>query len=335
VRLRRTPRRRGRFAPQLVWPAAVMLLCVALSPLAAQQTRRPFRIGVLNAAWAASHPTVEGLKAGLKELGFEDGRDVTFDIRFTEGKLETMPAAAAALVKAGVDLVFTSQEAATQAALNATKSVPIVFTLVGDPVGARLVSTLAQPDGNVTGVSSLQTELMGKRLEVLKTLTPHARRVWLIYYGVDLSTTPMIGAALEAAKRMKVDIFPKGVRDAGELRSTVLEIQRGDAVLAPEGSNPDLASALIERSLALRVPVVFGSALWVGYGGLVSYGPDYYAQGVQAAALVAKILRGTRPQDLPVEGAEKIDLAVNLKTAELLGLTVPRRILFRADAFRR
>jgi putative ABC transport system substrate-binding protein len=202
-------------------------------------------------------------------------------------------------------------------------------------VGARLVSTLAQPDGNVTGVSSLQTELMGKRLEVLKTLTPKARRVWLIYYGVDLSTTPMISAALAAAKRMKVDIFPKGVRDAGELQSTLLEIQRSDAVLAPEGSNPDLASALIERSLAVRVPVVFGSALWVGNGGLVSYGPDYYAQGVQAAALVAKILRGARPQDLPVEGAEKIDLAVNLKTAELLGLTVPRRILFRADAFRR
>jgi putative ABC transport system substrate-binding protein len=113
------------------------------------------------------------------------------------------------------------------------------------------------------------------------------------------------------------------------------EIRRDDAVLAPEGSNPDLTIAIIERSLALRVPAVFGTALWVGYGGLLSYGPDYYAQGVQAAALVAKILRGARPQDLPVEGAEKIDLAVNLKTAELLGLTVPRKILLRADAFRR
>jgi putative ABC transport system substrate-binding protein len=106
-------------------------------------------------------------------------------------------------------------------------------------------------------------------------------------------------------------------------------------VLAPDGSNPDLPIAIIERSLALRIPAIFGTALWVGYGGLMSYGPDYYAQGVQAAALVAKILRGARPQDLPVEGAEKIDLAVNLKTAELLGLTVPRKILLRADAFRR
>ena len=145
----------------------------------------------------------------------------------------------------------------------------------------------------------------------------------------------MIGKALEAAQRMKLEVMPKGMLDASELRRVLREVRREDAVLAPEGSNPDLTIAIIERSLALRVPVVFGTALWVGYGGLMSYGPDYYAQGVQSAALVAKILRGARPQDLAVEGAEKIDLAVNLKTAELLGLTVPRKILFRADAFRR
>jgi putative ABC transport system substrate-binding protein len=260
---------------------------------------------------------------------------VTFDIRFTEGKLDTMPAAAEALVKAGVDLIFTSQEAATNAAKDATESVPIVFTLVGDPVGASIVTKLGQPGGNVTGVSSLQTELVAKRLEVLKTLTPAVRRVWLVYYSVDLGTTPMVTKALEAAQRLNLEVLPKGVLDADELKRVLREVRRGDAVLAPEGSNPDLTIAIIERSLALRAPAVFGTALWIGYGGLVSYGPDYYAQGVQAAALVAKILRGARPQDLPVEGAEKIDLAVNLKTAELLGLAVPRKILLRADAFRR
>ena len=260
---------------------------------------------------------------------------MTFDIRFTEGKLDTMPAAAVALVKAGVDLIFTSQEAATQAARDATPGIPIVFTLVGDPVGAGVVGTLAQPGSNVTGVSSLQTELVAKRLEVLKTLTPAVRRVWLIYFALDLSTTPMIVKALDAAQRMKLELVPKGVLDASELKRVLREVRRDDAVLAPEGSNPDLTIAIIERSLALRVPAVFGTALWIGYGGLMSYGPDYYAQGVQAAALVAKILRGARPRDVPVEGAEKIDLAVNLKTAEVLGLTVPRKILFRADAFRR
>jgi len=210
-----------------------------------------------------------------------------------------------------------------------------VFTLVGDPVGAGIVSKLAQPGGNLTGVSSLQTELVAKRLQVLKTLAPAVRRVWLIYYGVDLGTTAMIQKALDAARRMKLDVIPKGVLDVSELRQVLREVRGGDAVLVPEGSNPELVIAIIEQSLASRVPAVFGTALWVGYGGLVSYGPDYSAQGVQAATLVAKILRGARPQDLPVQGAEKIDLAVNLKTADLFGLTVPRKILLRADAFRR
>jgi putative ABC transport system substrate-binding protein len=324
-----------RFQQRLLGLAVAMLLCVPSAPTEAQHARRPFRIGVLNAAWAATHPTVEGLKAGLKDLGLLDGRDVTFDIRFTEGKLKTMPAAAAALVTAGVDLIFTSQEAATQAAKDATNTIPVVFTLVGDPVAARLVETLTRPGGNVTGVSTLQTELVAKRLEMLRTLTPTVRRVWLIYDGIDLSTTPMTARALEAARRMRLEVLPKGVVDAAELKTALRDVRRGDAVLAPDGSNPDLAVAIIERALALRLPTVFGTALWVGYGGLMSYGPDYYAQGVQAAALVAKILRGAQPHDLPVEGARKIDLAVNLKTAELLGLTVPRKILLRADAFRR
>jgi putative ABC transport system substrate-binding protein len=315
--------------------AVIALICGAALSAESQQPRPPFRIGVINAAWAASHPTVEGLKAGLRALGFEDGRDVTFDIRFTEGKLNTIPAAAESLVKAGVNLIFTSQEAATHAAKDATETVPIVFTLVGDPVGAAIVNKLAQPGGNVTGVSSLQTELVAKRLEVLKTLAPDIRRVWIFYYNVDLGTTPMITRALETAQRLKLDLVPRGVADADELKRMLQEFRRGDAVLAPESSNPELTIAIIEQSLARRIPAVFGTALWIGYGGLISYGPDYYAQGVQAAALAAKILRGARPQDLPVEGADKIDLAVNLKTAELLGLTVPRKILLRADAFRR
>ena len=319
----------------LCWAALIVLLGGCTPTAESQQPRRVFRIGVINAAWAASHPTVEGLKAGLKELGLEDGRDVTFDIRFTEGKLNAIPVAAEALVKAGVDLIFTSQEAATLAARDATETVPIVFTLVGDPVGAGIVTRLAQPGGNLTGVSSLQTELVAKRLEVLKTLAPAVRRVWIIHYRIDLGTTPMITRALETAQRLKLDMMPRGVLDADELKRILKEVRREDAILAPEGSNPELTIAMLEKSLAERVPAVFGTALWIGYGGLVSYGPDYYAQGVQAAGLVAKILRGARPQDLPVEGAEKIDLAVNLKTAEQFGLTVPRKILLRADAFRR
>jgi hypothetical protein len=161
----------------------------------------------------------------------------------------------------------------------------------------------------------------------LLRLTPERRRVRTIV-GRGTSYIARKAAAALASYATTV-----GLSDDAMLR--VRTFRRGDAVLAPEGSSPELTIAIIEQSLAVKFPAVFGTALWIGYGGLVSYGPDYYAQGVQAAALVAKILRGARPQDLPVEGAERIDLAVNLKTADLFGLSVPRKILLRADAFRR
>jgi putative ABC transport system substrate-binding protein len=319
---------------RFVWLGLVAVLGFVPVTGEAQQASRPYRIGILNEAWAANHPTVEGLKAGLKELGLEEGRHVTFDIRFTEGNPDPMPGMAASLVRTGVDLIFTSHYAATRAAKDATTRTPIVFTLVADPVAAGIVTALAQPEGNVTGVSSLQPELVAKRLEILKTLAPTVRRVWVIHHGSDPSATPVVIKALEAGARAKLEVIPRGVLTAQDLALTLREVRRGDALLAPESSSLDIPTAILQTSLASRLPAVFTTALWVGHGGLVSYGPDYYAQGVQAAGLVAKILRGAQPRDLPVEGSDKIDLAVNLKTAELLGLTVPRKILLRADAFR-
>lgn len=315
----------------------VLAALLLIGPFAAeaQPARRPYRIGVLNEAFAATHPTVEGLKAGLRETGLLEGRDVGFDIRFTEGDAQAARPAAAALVKAGVDLIVTSQDGPTQAAKDATKTIPIVFTLVGDPVASGLVTNLAEPEANVTGVSSLQTELAAKRLEILKTLVPSLRRVWLIHYGGDLTANKMIVRARDAAPRVKVELVSRGVLNAPELAQALGELRPGDGLLAPEIATLDIPVAVLNASLKSRTPAVFTTALWVGHGGLVSYGPDYYAQGVQAAGLVAKILRGARPSDVPVEGADRIELAVNLKTAELLGVTVPRKIMLRADTFRR
>jgi putative ABC transport system substrate-binding protein len=315
--------------------ALAVLLLVAPLAAEAQQARRPYRIGVLNESFAATHPTVEGLKAGLREAGLAEGRDVTFDIRFTEGNAQATPPAAAALVKAGVDLIVTSQEGPTQAAMDATKTVPIVFTLVGDPVASGLVKNLAEPEGNMTGVSSLQTELAAKRLEILKTLVPTVRRVWLIHYGGDLTANKMLARARDAAPRVKVELVPRAVLNAQELALALRELKPGDGLLAPEIVTLDIPVAILAASLKSRVPAVFTTALWVGHGGLVSYGPDYYAQGVQAAGLVARILRGAKPADVPVEGADRIELAVNLKTAEVIGVTVPRKVMLRAETFRR
>ncbi len=320
-----------------IGPLATLLAVLAFLPLTAeaQPAHRPYRIGVLNEAWAANHPTVEGLKAGLREVGLEEGRDVTFDIKFTEGNPQATPVAAAALVKAGVDVIFTSNEAATLAAKTATQKIPVVFTLVGDPVAAGIVKKLAHPEANLTGVSSLTTDLVPKRLEALKTLMPSLRRVWAIYHGGDVPSSAAIVRALEVAPRLGLEIVPRTVLASEQLDELLRKLRPGDALLAPDIATMDIPAVMLEASLSSRIPVVFSAELWVSHGGLVSYGADYRAQGVQAARLVAKILNGTRPQDLPVEGADKIDLAVNLKTAALLGLTVPRKVLLRADVLRR
>ena len=315
--------------------ALLAILVLLAGDAGAQAPRRPYRIGVLNEAWAANHPTVEGLKAGLRALGLEEGREVTFDIRFTEGNPQATLTAASALVEAGVHLLFTSNEAATQAAKAATRKIPIVFTLVGDPVAAGIVAKLAQPGGNLTGVSSLTTELVPKRLEAIKALIPSIRRVWAIYYADDPSSAAAVRRAEEAAARLGLVVVRRPVRTPLELERAFQEIRPGDALLPPDIATMDIPAAILEVSLASRIPAVFPASLWVGHGGFVSYGADYQAQGVQAARLVAKILQGARPRDLPVEGADKIDLAVNLKTAALLGVTVPRKVLLRADMLRR
>jgi ABC-type uncharacterized transport system substrate-binding protein len=320
--------------PARAWVAVALLSLVPLVA-AAQEARRPYRIGVLNEAWAANHPTVEGLKVGLRDLGFSEGRDVTFDVRFTEGKSEATPVAAADLVRAGVDLIFTSNEAAALAAKGATQKIPVVFTLVGDPVAAGIVKQLAHPEANLTGVSSLTTELVPKRLEALKTLIPNLRRVWAIYHGGDMPSSAAIVKALEVTPRLGLELVPRTALTPDQLERILKEVRPGDALLAPDIATMDIPAVILEVSLTSRIPAVFSAELWVTHGGLVSYGADYRAQGVQAARLVARILRGARPQDLPVEGADKIDLVVNLKTAALLGVTVPRKVLLRADMLRR
>jgi len=316
---------------------AVLGLVLSTSSFSAQPQapQKVHRIGVLNEAWAANHPTVEGLRAGLRELGFEEGRDVVFDIRFTQGKPDATRDAAQTLVKQGVDLIVTSNEAATQAAKSATKTIPIVFTLVGDPVMAGILRAIAKPGENLTGVSSLTSDLSAKRLEILKTLAPQVRRVWALYHGDDPSSIEAIRRAEIAAKQLKVELMARPVYNAEQMAYAIKNIKPGDALLPPDVGTLDIPAVMLELSMTSRVPAVFATSLWVGHGGLASYGPDYHAQGVQAARLVAKILRGARPGDLPVEGADRIDLAVNLKTAGLLGLPVPRKIMLRADTIRR
>lgn len=312
---------------------AAVIAIMAIAPQAAAAS--PYRIGVITEAWAANHPAVEGLKEGLGELGLIEGRDVVYDIHFTQGKSEATAAAAAALVKAGVSLIFTSGEAAVLAARNATSRIPIVFTLVGDPVAVGIVKTLAYPGGNITGVTSRVPELAPKRLEILKTLAPEIRRVWFIFYDGDVTDTAALGNLQDAAPKLGVEVLGRAVNNASQLTQIFREFRPGDAFLAPSSDTLDIPVAIHEAAAASRVPAIFQSAIWVSHGAVVSYGPDFRAQGVQAARLVAKIIRGAKPQDVPVEGAEHIHVGLNLKSAVLLGLPVPRKLLFRANVVQR
>jgi putative ABC transport system substrate-binding protein len=194
-----------------------------------------------------------------------------------------------------------------------------------------LVAKLAQPGGNLTGISSLTLELVPKRLEVLKTLAPSLRRVWVIHYVYDTTFIVAGTKAAQVAPRLRLDLVSRAVINSAQLGEIVQEIRPGDGMLAPDINTLNIPAIILEASLKSRIPAVFPADLWVREGGLLSYGADYYAQGVQAARLAARILRGARPHDLPVEGADKIDLTVNLNTIRRLGLTVPRKILVRAD----
>jgi putative ABC transport system substrate-binding protein len=315
--------------------AALALLVFVASAAAAQPAHRLYRIGVLNEAWAANHPTVEGLKAGLRDWGFTEGQDVTYDIRFTKGDPAATQAAAEALVKAGVDLIFTSNESATLAAKKATDRIPVVFTLVGDPVGALVVPSLSRPGGNITGVSSRAIELAPKRLEMLKMLAPKLRRVWYIFHVTDITGAGALDHIRQAATRLNIELLVRTVSNAQELDSALKEIKPGDGVLAPAVDTLDIPVMLLEAARGLRAPAIFPSELYVNHGAVISYGPELRAQGVQAARLVAKLLRGTRPRDLPVESADTIDLSVNLQTAAQLELPVPQKVLVRANVVRR
>ncbi|MBI2468365.1 MAG: ABC transporter substrate-binding protein [Candidatus Rokubacteria bacterium] len=307
------------------------LAAVAAPHAGAQPVGRPYRIGILHEGYLPAIAQVQGLKAGLKVGGLEEGRDVTFEVRVTRGTPEAAPAAAAELVKAGVDLIFTSGEGPTHAAKAASRTIPIVFVRVGDPVAAGIVAAIAQPGGNVTGVSSLQSELVPKRLEVLKALVPALRRVRLVYHVDDRSSIAAIPTAQEAASRLRLELVAQPVRTLDEVVGALKAFQSGDGLLAPLAPTLNIPGLIRDLTIGARVPAIFYSRDWVEGGALVSYGSNNYADGVQAARLVARILRGARPQDLPVEGTNKIELVLNLKTARSLGVTIPREILARAD----
>ena len=313
--------------------ASILALAIVLTPFAlnAQQAKPPYRIGVLHTGFVPNTPAVDGLRAGLKALGLEEGRDLTLDIHPTKGDLRLAQAEAAALASLGVDLIFAESERLARAVKRATQTIPIVFVQVGDPVAAGLVTSVPHPGGNVTGVSSLATELTPKRLEILKVVFPTVRRVWVVYHADDLSSSATAHKAQEVASLLKLEIVSRAVRTQEELVSHLKTLRPGDGLLSPPTVMMSIPGTILDLQLMARWPAIFYTSFWVQGGAVVAYGSPIDHDSAQAARLIVRILRGERPQDLPVEGSNKIELTINLKTAKALGITMPDEILARAD----
>jgi putative ABC transport system substrate-binding protein len=309
------------------------------APLAAwaQPGAKIARIGYLTTGGSAPFIAREAFGRGLRDLGYVEGRNLVIEYRDAQGKPERLPALAAELVALKVDVIVAGNTPGALAARQATRTLPIVFATSGDPVGRGLVTSLARPAGNVTGLSTFGRDLDGKRLEHLKQAAPRVSRVAVLLQPDALDE----GTGEDRRKRAEVAGRALGVRlqfvearSAGDFDRAFSDMIGAHAgALAVLGSSMFLneRTRVVDLAAKNRLPAVYTTRAFVDAGGLMSYGPDLPDLFRRAATYVDKILKGARPADLPVEQPTKFELVINLKTARALGLTVPQSLLLRAD----
>jgi len=312
------------------------LLAAPLAAEAQQATRVP-RIGYLHPNLAASPHLTEAFRHGLRNRGYVEGRNVVIEYRDAEGKFERLPALAAQLVALPVDVIVASGTLAALAGKHATSSIPIVFPTVGDPVTDGLVTSLARPGGNITGVSNLTPELVGKGLELLKEAIPGVSPVAVLWQPSGFvertrndvrKRTDVAGRALGMRLRF---VEAGGPEDFDRAFSDIARARAGGVIVVTTALFSQQRRRLVDLAAKFRVPAVYGSRDSVDVGGLMSYGPNFADSFQRAATYVDRILKGAKPADLPVEQPTKFELSINLKTAKALGLTIPPAVLARAD----
>ena len=302
----------------------------------AQQPERMRRIGVLMAL-ASDDPEGQARLAafaqGLQQSGWVIGQNIRVDYRWSGGNADKMRNYAAELVAAGPDVILAHSSAAVAPLLQATNTIPVVFVLVADPVGAGFVQNLARPGRNATGFTNFEYAMGGKWLELLKEISPRLTRVAVLRELAMAAGPGQFGAIQAVAQSLGVDLRPIDVRDATEIERDITLFAEGNGGLIITGSPAatvyrDLIVALAARH---QLPAIYNSRFYVTGGGLISYGPDYVDQFRRSAEYVDRILKGERPADLPVQAPTKYELVINLKTAKTLGLTIPPSVLARAD----
>jgi ABC-type uncharacterized transport system substrate-binding protein len=314
---------------------ALCALLFALCRSAEAQPSKPYRVGVLvpGEAW---YEIIDGLRVGLKQLGFEEGKQFNLAIRDWQGDAKAAEEAARKFEQEKVNLIYTTSTNSTIAARRATGNIPIVFCAGTDPVVVGLVDGdgFANPGGRLTGVYHPSTDLTAKRLELLKEMVPKLHRVVTFYDPRRSTGVESSKLAREAARQMGLQLVERHVASAEELQASLRALRAGevDAYLAvsdPVASNE--AQLIIDTARVRRMPTMFDFLSHVTKGGLASYAVNFHEMGRLSAKYVWRILTGVKPQDLPVEGVDKIELFINLRTAKDIGLTIPPNVLARAD----
>jgi ABC-type uncharacterized transport system substrate-binding protein len=321
---------------RLIGLAVVLAVSLALAPLTAgaQQPGKLPVIGYLGANTpSAESQRIAAFVQRLRELGWIEGRTIAIEVRWAEGRNERFAEIAAEFVRLKVDVIVTAGTAAVVAVKQATSVIPIVFAAVGDPVGTGLVASLARPGGNVTGLSLQATDIAGKRLELLREVVPRLRRLAIL---ANVGTPQAVREMREVqatARALGFEVATSEIRGADDIAPAFDALKgRGDALYVV--ADPLVTTNRIRIStlaLGVRLPTIHGQRENVEVGGLMSYGANFPGLYRRAADYVDKILRGTKPADIPVEQPTKFDLVVNLVTAKTLGLTIPQTLLLRAD----
>lgn len=301
--------------------------CWAVSA-AAQQPKMPI-IGVLLVESPGSEQFNQQLRKELRKLGYVDGQNIRFELRSDQGKTSRLPQLAAELVQLKVDIIVTWFTPAARAAKEATREIPIVMGLAGNPVETGLVETLARPGGNVTGVSGVTGELAGKSVELIAEMLPSARRVVALGNAPDLFSKPFLEKIQLGGKSTGITIGSMMINGADELEGAfaAMEKERPDAVIV----QPSLGVKPTALALKYRIPAISLFREFAEEGGLMSYSSNNSDIYRRAAAFVNNILKGAKPAELPVEQPTKFEVVINLKTANALGLTIPQSLLLRAD----
>jgi ABC-type uncharacterized transport system substrate-binding protein len=308
--------------------AVLFALCVSAE---AQQTI--YRVGVVTAG-GAFYEVIDGLRAGLRQLGLEEGKQVNLAIRDTKGDAKAAEEAARKFEQEKVNLIYTTQTSVTIAAKRGTVEIPIVFCAGGDPVDLGIVESFAKPGGRLTGVFARDTDLTAKRLEILKEIAPKLRRVVVFYDPHNRVASDSAKLARETAQQMGLQLIERHVASVEQLQSAVRAAKAGetDAFFEVQDALVNVQDQLIiDMARDKRLPTMFFAQSSVVKGGLASYSVSREEVGRLSAKYVQRVLTGVKPQDLPVEGVDKISLVINLKTAKQIGLTIPPNVLARAD----